>query len=140
MVRNLFFVYTLFAERFAHLFQCSTVGFVCRIRRCKSVLHCQFDERNLPPCFAFRFTICIKIFVVIIMGTVIGDVPYYYEVEFPNPDTGEMVIGYIYKKNLVNVEATETEEFTNPEDNGTEAKEDITSITDESEGQAAQKD
>lgn len=72
--------------------------------------------------------------------TVIGDVPYYYEVEFPNPDTGEMVIGYIYKKNLVNVEATETEEFTNPEDNGTEAKEDITSITDESEGQAAQKD
>ena len=38
------------------------------------------------------------------------------------------------------VEATETEEFTNPEDNGTEAKEDITSITDESEGQAAQKD
>ena len=28
MERKLFFVYTLFAERFAHLFQCSAVGFL----------------------------------------------------------------------------------------------------------------
>ena len=33
MVRNLFFVCTLFAERFAHLFQCSAVGFVCFAHR-----------------------------------------------------------------------------------------------------------
>lgn len=32
--------------------------------------------------------------------TVIGDVPYYYEVEFPNPETGELVRGYISKRNL----------------------------------------
>lgn len=35
--------------------------------------------------------------------TVVGDVPYYYEVEFVNPETGEPVIGYIYKGNLTEV-------------------------------------
>ena len=35
--------------------------------------------------------------------TVVGDVPYYYEVEFVNPETGESVIGYIYKGNLTEV-------------------------------------
>jgi hypothetical protein len=35
--------------------------------------------------------------------TVVGDVPYYYEVEFVNPETGEQVIGYIYKGNLTEV-------------------------------------
>ena len=32
--------------------------------------------------------------------TVIGDIPYYYEVEFVNSETGESMIGYIYKGNL----------------------------------------
>lgn len=35
--------------------------------------------------------------------TVVGDVPYYYEVEFVNPETGEPVTGYIYKGNLTEV-------------------------------------
>lgn len=32
--------------------------------------------------------------------TVIGDAPYYYEVEFVDPETGEAVTGYIYKGNV----------------------------------------
>ena len=32
--------------------------------------------------------------------TVIGDAPYFYKVEFPDPETGELVTGYIYKANL----------------------------------------
>lgn len=32
--------------------------------------------------------------------TVIGDAKYYYEVEIPDPVTGESVIGYVYKGNL----------------------------------------
>ena len=40
--------------------------------------------------------------------TVIGDVPYYYEVEFINPETGEPMIGYVYKGNLVADESEET--------------------------------
>lgn len=32
--------------------------------------------------------------------TVVGDVPYYYVVEFPHPETGEMVTGYVSKRNL----------------------------------------
>lgn len=51
--------------------------------------------------------------------TVIGDVPYYYEVEFPNPETGEMVRGYISKRNLT---ADVTEDIEVQED-GTEATE-----------------
>lgn len=39
--------------------------------------------------------------------TVIGDVPYYYEVEFVNPETGEVVIGYVYKGNVVEEELSE---------------------------------
>lgn len=41
--------------------------------------------------------------------TVIGDVPYYYEVEFINPETGELVTGYIYKGNIIAKEQDETE-------------------------------
>lgn len=41
--------------------------------------------------------------------TVIGDVPYYYEVEFVHPETGELVTGYIYKGNVVAEESAETE-------------------------------
>jgi hypothetical protein len=40
--------------------------------------------------------------------TVIGDEKYYYEVEIPDPVTGETVIGYVYKGNLTVTEA-ETE-------------------------------
>ena len=41
--------------------------------------------------------------------TVIGDAPYYYEVEFVNPETGKQMIGYVYKANLVAEEPEETE-------------------------------
>lgn len=41
--------------------------------------------------------------------TVIGDEPYYYEVEFVNPETGEQMIGYVYKANLAAEEPEETE-------------------------------
>ncbi len=41
--------------------------------------------------------------------TVIGDVPYYYEIEFAHPETGEMVTGYIYKGNVAAEESEETE-------------------------------
>lgn len=41
--------------------------------------------------------------------TVIGDVPYYYEVEFINPETEELVTGYIYKGNIIAEEQGETE-------------------------------
>lgn len=41
--------------------------------------------------------------------TVIGDVPYYYEIEFVHPETGEMVTGYVYKGNVAAEEAEETE-------------------------------
>lgn len=54
--------------------------------------------------------------------TIIGDVPYYYKVEFVNPETGELVTGYIYKGN---VEAEEPDE--------TEVQEQATEATDESE-------
>lgn len=54
--------------------------------------------------------------------TIIGDVPYYYEVEFVTPETGELVTGYIYKGN---VEAEEPDE--------TEVQEQATEATDESE-------
>lgn len=47
--------------------------------------------------------------------TIVGDVPYFYEVEFPDPETGETVTGYIYKGNLVISDqegpATEPEEM-----------------------------
>ena len=46
--------------------------------------------------------------------TVIGDVPYYYEVEFINPETGESIIGYVYKGNLA-TEETEVHEEEEPE-------------------------
>lgn len=41
--------------------------------------------------------------------TVIGDVPYYYEIEFTHPETGEMVTGYIYKGNVAAEESGKTE-------------------------------
>jgi hypothetical protein len=46
--------------------------------------------------------------------TVIGDAPYFYKVEFPDPETGELVTGYIYKANLAEVvpDATENTETT----------------------------
>ena len=37
--------------------------------------------------------------------TVIGDEKYYYEIEIPDPVTGETVIGYVYKGNLTITEA-----------------------------------
>lgn len=60
--------------------------------------------------------------------TVIGDVPYFYEVEFVNPETGEPMIGYVYKGNLVADESEYTavqEEV--PE--VTENQEDVTEST-----------
>lgn len=46
--------------------------------------------------------------------TVIGDAPYFYKVEFRDPETGELVTGYIYKANLAEVvpDATEGTEAT----------------------------
>lgn len=46
--------------------------------------------------------------------TVIGDAPYFYKVEFPDPETGELVTGYIYKANLAEAvpDATESTEAT----------------------------
>lgn len=41
--------------------------------------------------------------------TVVGDMPYYYEIEFAHPETGEMVTGYIYKGNVAAEESEETE-------------------------------
>ena len=41
--------------------------------------------------------------------TIIGDVPYYYEVEFVDPETGKLVTGYIYKGNVTAEEPDETE-------------------------------
>lgn len=40
--------------------------------------------------------------------TVIGDEPYYYEIEFVNPETGEVVTGYVYKGNVTVEEPEET--------------------------------
>ncbi len=34
------------------------------------MFHCQFDEGNLSPCFALGFTVHIKIFLVIIVGSI----------------------------------------------------------------------
>ena len=66
--------------------------------------------------------------------TVIGDVPYYYEVEFVNPETGESLIGYIYKGNLA---AEESEDVDIPEEEATEATEIPETIPDTTEGQVA---
>ncbi len=38
---------------------------------------------------------------------VIGDVPYYYEVEFENPETGEAVRGYVSKRSISALEKQE---------------------------------
>lgn len=63
--------------------------------------------------------------------TVVGDVPYYYEVEFVNQETGELVTGYIYKGNIeaeepdeteVHVEATEATEESEPTSDTTESQ------------------
>ena len=54
--------------------------------------------------------------------TVIGDAPYYYEIEFVHPETGELITGYIYKGNV-----------TAEESEGTEAQEKETEATEESE-------
>lgn len=40
--------------------------------------------------------------------TIIGEAPYYYEVEFVNPETGEPVTGYVYKGNVTVEEPEET--------------------------------
>ncbi|MBE6920601.1 MAG: hypothetical protein E7468_03445 [Ruminococcaceae bacterium] len=63
--------------------------------------------------------------------TVIGDKPYYYEVEFVNPETGELVTGYIYKGNIT---LEEPEETVNPEDEP-EDPESTEPTGEESEGQ-----
>ena len=46
--------------------------------------------------------------------TIVGDAPYFYEVEFPDPETGETVTGYIYKGNLVIID--QEEPTTEPEE------------------------
>lgn len=64
--------------------------------------------------------------------TVVGNVPYYYEVEIVNPKTGELVKGYVYKGNITTEEADETEagEVENTdEDEATEASETIPDAT-----------
>ena len=66
--------------------------------------------------------------------TVIGDVPYYYEVEFINPETGESLIGYIYKGNLA---AEESEDVDIPDEEAPEATEIPETIPDTTEGQVA---
>lgn len=64
--------------------------------------------------------------------TVIGDVPYYYEVEFVDPETGEPMIGYVYKGNLV---ADEPEETVTQEEvpEATENQEEATEATENPE-------
>ena len=42
--------------------------------------------------------------------TVIGDAPYYYEVEFINPETGEPMTGYIYKANIAAADKEDADE------------------------------
>lgn len=54
--------------------------------------------------------------------TVIGDVPYYYEVEFPNPETGELVKGFVPKRNLT-ADVPETTEDQEEEETTTEVPE-----------------
>jgi hypothetical protein len=54
--------------------------------------------------------------------TIIGDVPYFYEVEFVDPETGETVTGYIYKGNLI---INDQEELTTKP----EETEDVTEMT-----------
>ena len=56
--------------------------------------------------------------------TVIGDAPYFYKVEFPDPETGELVTGYIYKANLAEVvpDATENTETTETSPETTESQ------------------
>lgn len=41
--------------------------------------------------------------------TIVGSVPYYYEVEFTDPETGEQFTGYIYKPNVSVDNNSETE-------------------------------
>ena len=64
--------------------------------------------------------------------TVIGDVPYYYEVEFVNPETGESLIGYIYKGNLA---AEESEDIEIQDGEASEATEIPETTPDTTEGQ-----
>lgn len=66
--------------------------------------------------------------------TVIGDVPYYYEVEFVNPETGESMIGYIYKGNLA---AEEPEDVEIQEEEASKVTEIPETIPDTTEGQVA---
>ena len=60
--------------------------------------------------------------------TVIGDAPYYYEVEFVNPETGEPMTGYIYKANIT---ATDKDEADEQEETA------VTEVTDASESTEA---
>ena len=64
--------------------------------------------------------------------TVIGDAPYFYEVEFVNPENGEPMIGYVYKGNLV---ADESEETVTQEEvpEATENQEEATEATENPE-------
>ena len=65
--------------------------------------------------------------------TVVGDVPYYYVVEFPHPETGEMVTGYVSKRNLAPDEPEKTEaqeeEDQEEETEATEESEATTEVT-----------
>lgn len=60
--------------------------------------------------------------------TVIGDAPYYYEVEFPNSETGEMIRGYISKRNLT-ADVTENAEVQEDETEATEVLETTVAAT-----------
>jgi len=74
LVRNLFFVYALFAELLTHLLQRSVVCLVDSIQGYKSVFHCPFYERHLSPCLAFRLAILVKVIPVVMVGTFVNSV------------------------------------------------------------------
>ena len=65
--------------------------------------------------------------------TVVGDAPYYYEVEFVNPETGEPVTGYVYKANITaaDTEGSENTEVTEPTSEATEPTSEETEPTTE---------
>ena len=62
-----------------------------------------YEEPNSASSVVYNLTVENNV-------TIIGDVPYYYEVEFMDPETGDLLTGYIYKGNVV-VEENEAAEL-----------------------------
>lgn len=60
-----------------------------------------YEEPISTSCVVYNVTVENNI-------TVIGDAPYYYEVEFTDPETGELQTGYIYKGNVTVEQPEET--------------------------------